>query len=104
MMTKVYNPTDKSYWLYSASTAALTPTPTTLPTEDTTAVPVAPNPAAPTDCNVATIPPATVGAHIDIIEAAIDPPAIPPAVKPIPDTTIGAAATKAAPPTITPLP
>ena len=104
MITKVYNSTDKRYWLYSASTAALTPTPTSPPTEDNTVVPVAPNPAAPTDCNVATTPPATVGAHIDIIEAAIDPPAIPPAVKPIPDTTIGAATKNVAPPTTTPLP
>ncbi len=41
----------------------------------------APSPPAPRDCNVATSPPATVGAIHDIIDAALDPGAIPPLLK-----------------------
>ncbi len=57
--------------------------PTALPALATTAVPVVPSPAAPTDCSVATTPPAAVGARVDIMDAAVDPAAIPATPNPI---------------------
>ena len=85
-------------------TTAPTPVPTPAPIVDKNALPVTPSPAAPIDCNVATKPPAPTGANVDIIEAAHDPAMIPPAPKPIADTTTGAATTAVTPPTTAHIP
>ena len=76
-----------------------TTAPTPAPLIDKTELPATPSPAAPTDCNVATKPPAPTGPNTDIIEAAHDPATMPPAPKPITDTTTGAATTAVTPPT-----
>uniref|UniRef100_A0A1X7UKA0 Uncharacterized protein n=1 Tax=Amphimedon queenslandica TaxID=400682 RepID=A0A1X7UKA0_AMPQE len=78
---------------YTAVVAA--PTPPLVPA--TIAVLVTPIPAAPIDCSVATTPPAAVGAHADIIEAAVEPATIPPAPNPKALTTNGAATTATVP-------
>ncbi len=91
-----------SLLLANATVPAVAAAPTVPPAPAKAATPAALNPAAPTDCSVATIPPATVGAIADIMDAAMDPDAIPPAVKPRPATTSGAATTTVAPPTTEP--
>ena len=71
------------------------------PKVDNIAIPFIPNPAAPMDCRVDTIPPETTGPNLDIIKAAYDPFRIPLAVNPRPATPIAPKGTAATPPTIT---
>ena len=85
-------------------TTAPTPVPTPAPLIDNTELPATLSPAAPTDCNVATTPPAPTGPIADIIEAAHDPATMPPVPKPIADTISGAATTVTTPPTTAPPP
>ena len=76
--------------------------PTAAPVPASNVVLTKPSPAAPTDCSVATTPPAAVGAIADIIDAAHDPASMPPLPNPSHVTAAGTATGAKVPPTITP--